>query len=108
MITDLMTQSVTLLRPTTTGRDEIGGVETTDTETVVDAYLEHLSGDEVDQNTHPRGMWRLYVAAGTDLHASDRVTYGTHTFEVVAPIREKWNPRLAVVSHIEADLEEVT
>jgi hypothetical protein len=106
-VESLMTQSVTLLRPAESGRDDIGGVQTTETPTVVDGYLEPVMSTEVDQNSHPVGAWRLYVAAGTDVASVDRVTYGVHAFEVTGPPREMWNPRTEAVSHIELDLQEV-
>lgn len=51
-----------------------------------------------------------YLAAflvGTVLDGSDRVIRGSHTFEVVGPPWEVWNPRTASVDHIEANLREI-
>lgn len=108
-VTSLMTQSITIHRKVSATRDDIGGEATlTESPLQVAGYLEPMRSDEVDQNTHPRGLWRLLVAASTDMDSVDRVTYGTKTFEVVGPPRPMWNPRTEAVSHIEADLEEVT
>lgn len=46
--------------------------------------------------------------ADTVLDGSDRVIQGTHTYEVIGPPWEVWNPRTASVDHIEANLREVT
>lgn len=109
----LMRQEVTLHRPLTDTRDEIGGVSTaTETTTTVTAYLEpvirgsRVAEDLADRNTGV-GDWLLLVPATVDIHNWDTVTYDGRTFEIVSPVRPMPNPRTGAVSHIECDLQEV-
>lgn len=108
-VDSLMTESVTLLALTGETRDEIGGSVRTETTTTTTAYLEPRSGseDEADRNTE-MGDWLAFLPADVALTGWDRLMHGTRVFDVVAPPRPVYNPRVSAVSHVEVDLREVT
>lgn len=85
------------LAPGTTSVDETTG------------YVEQTEAQEitVDRQTY-RTDWRVFLAAGVSVDASDRIVYGSRTFEVIGSPHEVWNPRSRVVHHIEVRAREVT
>jgi head-tail adaptor len=106
-LTSLLSDTVTIVRPTP-GYDDIGGpIAGTQTTRTSAAYVEPVSGSEnlAERNTAV-GTWRLFLPAGTDIRHTDTVTWGTRTFEVVAEPRPFAGSD--AVAHLEVDLAEVT
>lgn len=108
-IAPYLNQSVTLRRISGETRDSLGEPTLTYTETTTTMYLEPLRGreDEAQRNSGA-GEWLGVGLADVDFHEWDQVVYGSRTFDIVAPVRPLFHPRLQTVTHQEMDLREVT
>src|SRR6185503_19924320 len=82
-------------------------VETTSSD--IPCYIEQTKPSEltIGRETQIADHLGIFLAA-TELDGSDRVVRDGHTYEVIGPPWEVWNPRNAQVDHIEANLREIT
>lgn len=105
----LMTQAVTLRKPTGETRDAIGGSVPTYTTFETLMYLQPTGGKEEaqDRNT-PIGDWTGIGRADIDFGSFDQIMYGVRTFDIVAPPEPAPNPRAGATSHVKVRLREVT
>lgn len=105
----LMSQPLTIERRGTITTDEYGNEVPSTTSTVTTAgYLEQTTATEitVDRETYVTD-WLAVLFADVELDASDRIVYGSSTFEVVGSPHRVWNPRTRRTHHLEARLVEV-
>lgn len=75
----------------------------------VPCYIQQTEPKEVTIGRETQIADHLGVfLVGTVLDGSDEVIRNGHTYEVIGPPWEVWNPRLAQVGQIEANLREIT
>lgn len=108
-LANLLVHDVTIRRPGTTTDRYGANVKdwSAATDTDVDGWLAQTSAAEVNDlgREGERSDWTLYVPAGTDIEAGDRVIWGGTTFEVDGPPNRAWTPRGE--HHVEARLKVV-
>ncbi len=116
-VESLMVHEVTLLTQSGESQNEIGEVAVTYSELETTMYLEPTRGggtgfsagseEDAERNT-PVGDWLGLGRADIDWDSTQRVIFGEHTFDVIAPPRYMPNPRLDTISHVELSLQEIT
>lgn len=105
MLDRLLTKRARVLRLSGAGEDEYGNPRATvETATEYAAWIAPLGGRE---DTHDRSTeiseWRIYLPAGADLEADDRVEIEGRTFDVVEPPVRAERPGRGT-HHVEARL----
>ena len=107
-VESLMTQTVTVGRPTGESQSASGEVTTTYEWVETQMYIEPLASEEVeaDRNT-PIGNWRGFGRADFDFESVDKVVWDTHTFQVIGPPQPEPNARLGTISHVQLNLREI-
>lgn len=105
----LMTQPVTLRKPTGETRTAIGGSVPVYATIETLMYLQPTTGheDAQDRGT-PIGDWTGIGRADVDFGAWDQIMYGAHLFDIIAPPEPAHDPRAGVTSHVKVRLQEVT
>ncbi len=102
----MLVHDLTIVRPGTT-TDRYGNVTkdwSNPTETAVKGWVAQQEGTEVlDGRDAQIRRWICYLPAGTDITGSDRVVWGTVTFEVSGPPNRAWHPSMGE-HHVEAVL----
>jgi head-tail adaptor len=75
---------------------------------VIYGYLEQVTSTEFleDRDTIV-SAWRVFLPAGTDVTAFDRIKFNGQTFELDGAPWSVYNPRVGSVSHIQANLKVV-
>ena len=106
-VAGLMTATVTITRRTPDGVDEYGNPDTVETTEATVGYAEQRAAydDRLERSTEE---WRVFLPAGTDLDAGDRVAIYEVTLEVAGPPWPVTNPRTGAVSHVETTARQVT
>lgn len=106
-ILKLLTADVTVTRRTVDGTDEYGNPDFAETVETTVGYAEQTVAYD-DRGERSTEEWRVFLPAGTDLTAGDRVAIYEVTLEVAGPPHPVHNPRLGAVSHVEAPARQVT
>lgn len=105
----LINQPITLQK-NTAGVDRYGNTVPATSSTVSTVgYLEQSQSNETltDRDVSV-GDWVVYLPAGTDVNAQDRIVFGSQTFEVDGEPWQVYNPRVRQVSHLQAKLKVVS
>jgi len=116
-VESLMVHEVTLLSQSGQTQSSSGEATVNYTSIETTMYLEPTHGgagsgwtagreENADRNT-PIGDWLGIGRASIDWDSTQRILFGAHTFDVVAPPRYMPNPRLDTISHVELSLQEV-
>lgn len=110
----LLTQTVVIQRYTVTGRDSLGNDTTTwttvgTTTGMVQSLARSQSGDELlDARDTVIERWTLYLPAGTDIRARDRVTVDSVAYEVDGPTDATTVSPLTGIGYVSAVLRRIT
>lgn len=109
MISNLLTQEVTIVRRSPSGqRDAYGNESQTETETVVRGELQQQArradAEPEDQGEFSDTTWKLFLPAGTEIDTGDLVVVDGRRFEMFGAPWSVHNPRTRSVSHVEANV----
>jgi hypothetical protein len=111
-VEDLMTQAVTVRRPTGFDQSPSGEPFPIFTESQTVMYLEpkqdtRRSTEALEVGYVPTALWLGVGRADFDFQSHDQIVYGDTVFDIIAPVRPMTDPLTATVSHKEMDLQAV-